>query len=67
MRVLWEPGLMANDRYEGYLVDILRELSETMNFRYQLYLVPDGRIGKKGDLGTWNGLLGELISGVRPY
>ena len=60
-----QPKKVGNARYYGYLPDLLREMSTMMNFRYELYTVPDGSYGYRISAGKWSGLIGELTKGVR--
>lgn len=55
---------LANDKYEGFCIDLLREVAEMLDFRYEIYLVPDGKFGNKRPDGTWNGLVQQLMDGV---
>uniref|UniRef100_A0A3B4A4U2 Glutamate receptor n=1 Tax=Periophthalmus magnuspinnatus TaxID=409849 RepID=A0A3B4A4U2_9GOBI len=55
-------GLEGNDRYEGFCVDMLKELAEILKFKYRIRLVGDGLYGVPGTNGTWTGMVGELIS-----
>lgn len=55
----------GNDRYEGYLCDLIRHIAAHMNFRYRLYEAPDGKYGSRDPNGTWNGMMQELIIGVK--
>uniref|UniRef100_A0A4W5MAJ3 Glutamate receptor n=1 Tax=Hucho hucho TaxID=62062 RepID=A0A4W5MAJ3_9TELE len=55
-------ALEGNERYEGFCVDMLRELAELLHFSYRLRLVADGVYGVPGANGTWTGMVGELIS-----
>lgn len=56
--------LEGNDRYEGFCVDMLKELAEILKFKYRIRLVGDGLYGVPGANGTWTGMVGELISRV---
>ncbi|XP_075264665.1 glutamate receptor ionotropic, kainate 1-like, partial [Convolutriloba macropyga] len=52
------------DALEGYCVDLIQELSARIGFSYELYIVPDGKYGSKGDKGiSWNGMIWEVVSG----
>ncbi|XP_077984312.1 glutamate receptor ionotropic, kainate 3-like [Glandiceps talaboti] len=53
-------GLIGEDRFEGYCIDMLKALAKMMNFKYELSLVPDGKFGSKDENGEWNGLVREL-------
>ena len=54
----------GNDRYEGFIVDMLDRLSDMMQFKYQLTLVKDKRYGFRRADGTWDGMIGELVRDV---
>uniref|UniRef100_A0A8D3AYX6 Glutamate receptor n=1 Tax=Scophthalmus maximus TaxID=52904 RepID=A0A8D3AYX6_SCOMX len=54
--------LDGNDRYEGFCVDMLKELADILKFKYRIRLVGDGLYGVPGANGTWTGMVGELIS-----
>ncbi|XP_013880617.1 glutamate receptor ionotropic, kainate 4 [Austrofundulus limnaeus] len=54
--------LEGNDRYEGFCVDMLKELADILKFKYRIRLVADGVYGVPGANGTWTGMVGELIS-----
>ncbi|KAH7938640.1 hypothetical protein HPB51_028841 [Rhipicephalus microplus] len=53
--------LEGNDRFEGYCVDLLHEISATLGFRYRLKLVRDGAYGTRDSQGRWNGIMRELV------
>ncbi|KAG5874608.1 hypothetical protein JTB14_018818 [Gonioctena quinquepunctata] len=56
--------LTGNDRYEGYGVDVIRELSKILGFNYTLVLQEDGLYGNFNQTtGQWDGMLGEIIEG----
>ncbi|XP_056297576.1 glutamate receptor ionotropic, kainate 4-like [Pseudoliparis swirei] len=57
--------LEGNERYEGFCVDMLKELAEILKFKYRIRLVGDGLYGVPGANGTWAGMVGELISRVK--
>lgn len=44
---------------KGFCIDILKKLSRTIKFSYDLYLVTNGKHGKLVR-GTWNGMIGEV-------
>ena len=50
--------------YEGYSIDLFKELAKILKFTYEFYPTPDGYYGAKTENGTWNGLVGELIGKV---
>ena len=55
----------GNDRFEGFCIDMLAMLADKLGFKYDIYLVPDGQYGEEQPNGQWNGLIGEVVSGVR--
>uniref|UniRef100_M3Z9H8 Glutamate receptor n=1 Tax=Nomascus leucogenys TaxID=61853 RepID=M3Z9H8_NOMLE len=55
-------ALSGNERFEGFCVDMLRELAELLRFRYRLRLVEDGLYGAPEHNGSWTGMVGELIN-----
>lgn len=58
------PGkLIGNERYEGYSVDLIDEVSKILGFTYIFKEVDDKSYGKKQDNGSWNGMIGEVVSG----
>ncbi|CAB1334131.1 unnamed protein product, partial [Coregonus sp. 'balchen'] len=57
-----DKPLYGNDRFEGYCIDLLRELASILGFTYELRLVEDGRYGAQDETtGQWNGMVKELI------
>ncbi|XP_023583372.1 glutamate receptor ionotropic, kainate 2 isoform X4 [Trichechus manatus latirostris] len=57
-----DKPLYGNDRFEGYCIDLLRELSTILGFTYEIRLVEDGKYGAQDDTnGQWNGMVRELI------
>lgn len=46
---------------KGFCIDILKKLSKTVKFTYDLYLVTNGKHGKKVN-NVWNGMIGEVSS-----
>uniref|UniRef100_A0A8D3C0G5 Glutamate receptor n=1 Tax=Scophthalmus maximus TaxID=52904 RepID=A0A8D3C0G5_SCOMX len=57
-----DKPLYGNDRFEGYCIDLLRELSTILGFRYEVRLVEDGKFGALDEgTGQWNGMVRELI------
>ncbi|XP_041759595.2 glutamate receptor ionotropic, kainate 3 [Coregonus clupeaformis] len=56
-----DKALVANDRFEGFCIDLLKELASILGFTYEIRLVPDGRYGSQDDKGQWNGMIKELM------
>ncbi|XP_016145868.1 glutamate receptor ionotropic, kainate 1-like [Sinocyclocheilus grahami] len=56
-----DKALVGNDRFEGFCVDLLKELASILGFSYEIHLVPDGKYGFQDDKGQWNGMIKELM------
>ncbi|KAJ3590359.1 hypothetical protein NHX12_008311, partial [Muraenolepis orangiensis] len=52
--------LEGNERYEGFCVDMLKELADILKFKYRIRLVADGHYGVPGANGTWTGMKADL-------
>lgn len=57
--------MRAGSELEGYCVDLISMISKKVGFRYKLHLVKDNRYGAMDASGSWNGMIGEVIRGVR--
>lgn len=53
----------GNEIYEGFSIDLIKAISEIVNFNYTIKIVEDNRYGSKNVNGEWNGMIGELIDG----
>ena len=50
--------LTGNDRFEGFCVDLIEQISDQVGFKYILELVPDDNYGALNlTSGKWNGLV----------
>ena len=58
-----EEKLDGNDRYEGYCIDLLKEIAALRKFNYTIHEVKDKAYGSKDQTGKWNGMVGELQRG----
>ena len=56
--------LTGNDLFEGYMADIVRNLSLALGFDYVIRLAQDGKYGEADLNSNWNGMIGELLRGV---
>lgn len=54
----------GNDQYEGFCVDMLRELADILKFSFKIKLVDDALYGAPEPNGSWTGMVGELINRV---
>uniref|UniRef100_A0A8C7J688 Glutamate receptor n=1 Tax=Oncorhynchus kisutch TaxID=8019 RepID=A0A8C7J688_ONCKI len=67
--LLEEPFVMVAEnilgqpkRYKGFSIDVLDALGKILGFKYEIYQVADGKYGTPTFNGSWNGMIGELIS-----
>ena len=51
-------------KFRGFCIDILDEIANRMNFRYELYRVADNQYGSEDENGSWNGMIRELMEKV---
>lgn len=56
--------LEGNERYEGFGIDLIKELSEMSGFNYTFKIQEDGNSGYIENK-KWTGMIGEVINGVR--
>lgn len=53
--------LAGNDRFEGFVVDVIDEVSKLSGFKYTLQIVADSNYGSLNpETGEWNGVIREL-------
>lgn len=56
----------GNARYEGFCIDLLKEIARMVGFTYRIELVPDGKYGVYDyETGEWNGIVRQLMDKVR--
>ncbi|GAB0095910.1 Ionotropic glutamate receptor [Sergentomyia squamirostris] len=53
--------LEGNERFEGFGIDLIHELSQMLGFNYTFNLQEDGVYGSIGANGKWNGMIRELL------
>lgn len=56
--------LSGNDRFEGFGIDLIYELSQMLGFNYTFRIQEDGVYGSLVN-GQWNGMVKELLEHVR--
>jgi hypothetical protein len=62
------PAYNPNDRFEGFCIDLLKQIAENVGFEYTIELVPDGKYGVMNyETGEWNGIVKELMDKVRVH
>ncbi|XP_061726097.1 ionotropic receptor 25a [Cydia pomonella] len=47
--------------YEGYCIDLIQKLSESMDFDYEIITPKTGTFGRRLANGTWDGVVGDLM------
>ncbi|XP_055379345.1 glutamate receptor 3-like [Condylostylus longicornis] len=56
--------LYGNERYEGFLCDLIYVLSKQMKFNYSIYIASDNYYGSFDfKRNEWNGIIGEIVDG----
>ncbi|XP_067912503.1 glutamate receptor ionotropic, NMDA 2A isoform X1 [Heterodontus francisci] len=55
-----DKGIYVKKCCKGFCIDILKKLAKTVKFTYDLYLVSNGKHGKKIN-GVWNGMVGDVM------
>ena len=55
--------LFGNDRYEGYVVDLISELSKVLQFDYELIIYPTKQYGSCKSVSGCDGMLGTITRG----
>lgn len=59
------PHLKGNERYSGFVVDLLEKLSRLLKFQYYIKEVEDNQYGTFNEsTGAYSGLIGEILLGV---
>lgn len=57
--------LSGNDRFEGFGVDLIKELSSMLGFNYTFITQEDGQNGNYDRITKkWNGMIGEIMAQV---
>ncbi|XP_040571507.1 glutamate receptor ionotropic, kainate 2 [Lepeophtheirus salmonis] len=56
--------LKGNDRFEGFAIDLMKDISEILDFNITFKLVDDGKYGNQDEHGNWNGLIKEVLLGA---
>jgi len=50
---------------KGYCLELLAKLEESLGFRSEVYVVPDGNYGGQDPItNEWNGIIRDIIDGV---
>ena len=54
-------GRTGNDKYEGFAVDLVQEISSIVGFNFTL--TPSSGYGSRREDGSWTGMIGEITEG----
>lgn len=58
--------LSGNDRYEGFCIDLIKELAQMLGFNYTFIQQPDNKYGNcNKTTEICDGMLGKVQQGVR--
>ncbi|UJR36108.1 hypothetical protein I4U23_028843 [Adineta vaga] len=55
-------GTNSTQKFAGFCIDILLDLSARLNFSFEIDIVKDKIFGKRNEKGEWNGIIGELVN-----
>lgn len=59
-------NLTGNARYEGFCVELIREIAHLVGFNYTIRLSSEGKYGISNPLtGEWNGIVRDLMDRVQ--
>lgn len=54
----------GNAQYEGFAIDVVKEIAKILHFNFTFHIVKDGKYGAKNvTTDEWNGMIGEVMRG----
>lgn len=53
-------NLIGNDKYIGYVADLIQLIAKEMNITYEFSLRSDGNGKRDKKTNKWNGIIGEV-------
>jgi hypothetical protein len=57
--------LTGNNRFEGFIKDLLDKISKSNDFKYRIQLSEDGKYGTRDpNTGAWSGMIGMVTNDV---
>lgn len=59
--------LTGNDKYEGYVVDLIQKIAAEINITYEFSLTSEGNGKRDKKTNEWNGIIGEVQELVMPF
>ena len=54
----------GNTIFDGYCIELLRDIQKILNFEYDIYEVDDKTYGVMNEDNEWNGMIRELVDKV---
>jgi len=54
---------VGNDRYEGYLIDLITALGQKLGANFDVHVAGDRKYGGPNEAGRWTGMVGEVMTG----
>ena len=54
----------SDPEYQGYMIDLIDQLSKTVGFKYNLIKEPENKYGHRTKTG-WDGIIGAVLNRVR--
>jgi len=58
--------LPPQEKFEGYVIDLIASLSKKIeNFQYEITISPQNKFGSERADGSWDGMIGEILAGVK--
>jgi len=58
---------IGNDKYIGYVVDLIELIAKEINITYEFSLRNDGNGKRDKKTNKWNGIIGEVQEMVLPF
>lgn len=59
-------SLIGNDRFEGFAIDLIKELGAMEGFNYTFIIRKDKANGSRDKkTGLWTGMIGDVINHVK--
>lgn len=62
-----ENPVPGGPEYQGYCISLIENIKKIVDFNYTIYEVKDKMYGTINERNEWNGLIGELVSGVSGF
>ncbi|KAE8737789.1 hypothetical protein FOCC_FOCC016738, partial [Frankliniella occidentalis] len=56
-----QTGTTGNDQFRGYAIELIQMIADELKFKFEFYLVKDGKYGSLNKDGRWDGLIKDLL------